>query len=150
MQMSFDFSAAKPIGLTGIGHVNRAQIKDAKRLRGAMSYAAGNFAEDAVARHYCAKGYEVLARRWRGQGGEIDLILGYGSECVFVEVKQSRSFERAAERISRAQLSRIYVAAEEFIGARPLGSLTPTRFEAALVNGTGEIKVLQDLFAFHS
>ena len=150
MQMSFDFSAAKPISLPGIGHVNRAQIKDAKRLRGAMSYAVGNFAEDAVARNYCANGYKVLARRWRGQGGEIDLILGYGPECVFVEVKQSRSFERAVERISRAQLSRIYVAAEEFIGARPLGSLTPTRFEAALVNGIGEIKVLKDLFAFHS
>ena len=38
------------------------------------------------------------------------------------------------------------------MGARradaPIASTT--RFEAALVNGIGEIKVLKDLFAFHS
>ena len=86
------------------------------------------------------------AQRWRGAGGEIDLILRDVNTLVFVEVKKSRSFARAAERISPRQIARILNAAEEFLAGEPAGQLTDIRFDAALVDATGAIEIRQNAF----
>ena len=55
---------------------------------GQLAYHAGNAAEGAVARHYCAKGLEIVAKRWRAAradgGGEIDLIARNGTQIIFI------------------------------------------------------------------
>ncbi|WP_232844988.1 YraN family protein [Paracoccus onubensis] len=103
-------------------------------------------AEDRVASRYNAQGYDILARRWRGRAGEIDLICQIGDCLVFVEVKSSRSHACAGERLSRRQMDRICRAACEFCGDRSAGLLSEMRFDAALVDASGRIDVIENAF----
>ena len=73
-------------------------------MSGSTSYHAGLAAEDQVADFYRRSGCDVTHRRWRGQGGEIDLVARDGDNVVFVEVKKSRDFARAAESLSLRQM----------------------------------------------
>lgn len=116
-------------------------------MSGSISYYAGAAAEDQVARLYDRSGRPVIARRWRGPGGEIDLIARDGAEVIFIEVKQARSHAIAAERLTPRQMERIYASAACFIGGEPGGQNTPVRFDVALVDGTGRIEVLENAFA---
>ncbi|WP_108263158.1 YraN family protein [Mangrovicoccus ximenensis] len=114
-------------------------------MDGATGYHAGLAAEDCVARVYEATGHRVRARRWRGQGGEIDLILEGAGGLVFVEVKKSRSFDRAAERFSDRQMCRIFAAASEFVAGEPLQMDTPMRFDLALVDVHGRTRLVENI-----
>lgn len=114
--------------------------------RGAMAYHAGAAAEGRIAQDYERRGFSVAQHRWRGTSGEIDLIVRDGEALIFIEVKHSRSFERAAQRISAAQQRRIYRCAEEFLSGEPRGSLTEARFDVALVNGRGDTQIIENAF----
>jgi len=116
-------------------------------MSGRRSYHAGLAAESMVEAFYERSGRRICARRWRGSSGEIDLIARDGAEVIFIEVKQSRSHARAAEHLSERQMARIYGAASEFIGDEPAGQLTPVRFDVALVDGRGQIEILENAFA---
>lgn len=111
---------------------------------GRSNYLAGQAAEDAVLRHYEARGLTLAKARWRGKAGEVDLILRDGDTLVLVEVKHSRSFDSAAARLLPKQVQRLMRAAEEFAGGEPKGLLTEMRFDVALVNGQGEVHILEN------
>jgi len=115
-------------------------------MSGTVSYYAGQAAEDIVANAYLRDGYQPKARRWRGPGGEIDLIFEKLGALVFVEVKKSRDFASAAARISERQMQRIYVSASGFLASMPMGQDTESRFDAALVDSTGRVKILENAF----
>lgn len=115
-------------------------------MSGKASYYAGLAAEDIVARDYRARSYDIAARRWRGQSGEIDLITRDGDTVVFVEVKKSKSFGAAAWRLGARQMARICASASEFLAGEPKGQLTDVRFDLALVNGTGAISMIENAF----
>jgi len=114
-------------------------------MSGRVSHLAGLAAEEAVAAHYRGRGMSVGGRRWRGTLGEIDLVLRDGAGLVFVEVKRARDFARAAERLSRRQFERIWATAAEFLAGEPRGQLTEARFDLALVDGAGRVRVLENL-----
>jgi putative endonuclease len=114
--------------------------------RGARAWQQGHHAEIAVQRHYLALGLTLLARRWRGDWGEIDLIFADGAAVVFVEVKSAPTLSAAALRLSARQRDRIFAAAEEFCDGQPRRSLTDRRFELAMVDRTGRIAVRSDVF----
>jgi putative endonuclease len=114
--------------------------------RGRRGYLSGIAAEDSVARHYARKGRVIEARRWRGPGGEIDLIAREGARLVFVEVKASRSFDAAVARLTRRQIARIRRSAEAYCGEAPEGLLTEMRFDLALVDGRGAVHVMENAF----
>ncbi|MGY9047173.1 hypothetical protein P775_24245 [Puniceibacterium antarcticum] len=116
------------------------------RDRGAVSYQAGLSAELRIAQDYERRGYPIACQRWRGRAGEIDLIVRDGDGLIFVEVKKSRTFDRAAERLSRAQMRRIYASAEEYLSTQPLGQLTDVRFDVALVDGQGALRMIENAF----
>lgn len=118
----------------------------ARQHTGSMSFHAGEAAENSVARDYQRRGFKVANRRWRGQGGEIDLIVRDGAALIFVEVKKSRDFARAAQRLSNRQMQRIYASAEEFVGGEPNGALTDVRFDVALVDATGAVRIIENAF----
>jgi len=119
-------------------------IQTARRDRGRTGYRAGLAAEEIVERDYARRGLHLRARRWRGRGGEIDLIVQVGTGLVFVEVKKSRSFDGAALHLTPRQAARILDAAAEFAGGEPLGELTPMRIDIALVNQSGEVRILEN------
>jgi putative endonuclease len=110
-------------------------------------HASGHGAEGVVARHYATRGYHVDRRRWRGLSGEIDLILRRGAEIVFVEVKSAPTLARAAERIGPRQIARILAAAAEFLEGEPARGLTPARVDAALVDRSGRVEILENACA---
>ncbi len=115
-------------------------------MSGAVSYYAGLAAEDQVATDYCRRGFQTCQQRWRGKGGEIDLIARDGDGFIFIEVKKSRDFVRAVERITQRQLQRISNAATEFLGQMPNGLDTPARIDVALVNANGEIQIIENAY----
>lgn len=113
-------------------------------MSGAVSYQAGNAAERQVASHYAGRGMTIAARRWRGQGGEIDLVARDGGALVFIEVKKSRNHARAAERLSMRQIQRLFDAAGEYMATCPAGLDTNARFDIALVDSVGRIEILEN------
>ena len=115
-------------------------------MTGAVGYHAGLAAEAQVARHYQRSGKPIAAERWRGQGGEIDLVARDGEAFVFVEVKKSKTHKRAAERLSARQMRRIYATASEYLGHTPRGQLSEVRFDVALVDAVGRIEVIENAF----
>ena len=116
-------------------------------MSGKTSYLAGLAAEDAVAAEYARRGHAVAARRWRGSGGELDLVLRDGDGLIVVEVKQAPDFDRALGHLTHAQLARIYGAASEFVAGEPMGQLTDIRLDVALVDGAGRIRIHENFWA---
>ena len=107
-----------------------------RRARGQRAYWAGVAAEAAVERTYLARGAQLLQRRWRGKAGEIDLI--------FTEVKAARTHASAAHALRPAQARRLCLAGQEFAAGRPTGQLTPMRFDLAMVDGQGQVVLVQN------
>ncbi|PUB16348.1 YraN family protein [Yoonia sediminilitoris] len=116
-------------------------------MTGQTGYQAGLAAEDIVASDYESRQHSVAARRWRGQSGEIDLVMRDGDAVVFVEVKKSKSFARAATRLGRRQMDRLCAAGSEFLAGEPRGQLTDVRFDLAMVDGSGAVQVIENAFA---
>jgi putative endonuclease len=123
-----------------------SELPTTRHHRGKRSYHAGLAAEEVVARAYRKAGLQILARRWRGTAGEIDLIAQDGDALVFVEVKHSGSFDRALARVTPRQVARLFATAEEYLGTQPCGSLTDVRFDLAVVDGQGFHKVIENAF----
>ncbi|APX23256.1 MAG: hypothetical protein CML50_02500 [Rhodobacteraceae bacterium] len=142
-QLAFDFRAPAP-PIPAVVLRPHEDGRRARQDRGALGYHAGLSAEAQVVQDYERRGYAVLRKRWRGACGEIDLILQDGDALIFVEVKKSRSFDRALARLSQRQIGRLLRAGEEFAGTQPRGSLTDMRFDIALVNASGVIRVMEN------
>ena len=102
----------------------------AKSVQGAVSYHAGRAAELQVSDDYRRRGFDLAHERWRGKA----------------EVKKSKSHDSALQRLNRKQMRRIYRSAEEFIGGEPKGALTDVRFDVALVDQTGDLRILENAF----
>ncbi len=116
----------------------------ARVARGKTAYHAGLAAEDQVSQIYDRSGRPVIARRWRGSIGEIDLIAREGEVLVFIEVKKSSSHALAAEQLSYGQMQRIRATASEFVGGEPKGQATDMRFDVALVDGMGRVEIVEN------
>ncbi|MDM7459701.1 MAG: YraN family protein [Paracoccus sp. (in: a-proteobacteria)] len=117
-----------------------------RQRRGRVAHLAGLMAEDCVRRHYIASGATLLASRWRGQSGEIDLIFRQNDELIFVEVKKAENHALAAKRLSVSQIDKICQTACEFCESLGQDSLTPMRFDVALVDTFGRIDVIANAF----
>jgi len=112
--------------------------------RGRMNYHAGLAAEDIVADRYTQSGQPLLAKRWRGSRGEIDLVAQDGDGVIFIEVKKSKTHARAAARLTHRQMERIYGAGSEFLATQPKGQLTDVRIDVALVDDMGRVDVIEN------
>ncbi|MBT0955900.1 YraN family protein [Alphaproteobacteria bacterium KMM 3653] len=118
----------------------------ARKRGGKLAYLSGLAAEGIAERHYESLGRPVIENRWRGEAGEIDLIAEDGDTVVFIEVKKSKTFDRAAESLSRRQMERIMIAAQEYAGRLAAGLLTEMRFDVALVNAQGDIRIVENAY----
>ncbi len=100
-----------------------------------------------MARLYERERHVIAAHRWRGRyGGEIDLIARDGDTLIFVEVKKSRDHARAAPRLSPRQMQRIRISVEEYLMRHPAPANInrEVRFDLALVDGQGQIRILEN------
>lgn len=118
-----------------------------RQSRGKTAFHAGLAAEDQVSQLYDRSGRRIIARRWRGSIGEIDLIAREGDVVVFIEVKKSSTHAQAAEHLTFRQQQRIMATASEFVGSEPKGQLTDMRFDVALVDAMGRIEIIENALA---
>lgn len=128
---------------------NGGRRNSERQWRGAVAFARGRMGEETVIATYADLGYRLLAQRWRGRAGEIDLIFRGVDGIVFVEVKAASTHDVAAMRLSRRQMDRICLSACEFIADLPGGQLTEMRFDAALVDDLGRVEILQAAFGMN-
>ena len=82
-------------------------------------YRRGRLSEWVAAAALMAKGYRILARRWRTPHGEIDLIAVRGQRLAFVEVKRRATRLEAEAAITPRQAARIARAAEFWVSRNP-------------------------------
>jgi putative endonuclease len=98
-----------------------------------VAFRFGLSAESRAAAFLVAKGYRILARRFRTPLGEIDIVARRRSVLVFVEVKARDNFDEAAEAIGKRQQTRIIGAAQLWLVAHPEDAMRDMRFDAILV-----------------
>jgi len=98
-----------------------------------VAFRLGLSAESRAAAYLIAKGYRILARRFRSPVGEIDIVARRRSVLIFVEVKARAKLDDAAEAVIVPQRRRIIAAAEVWLAAHPDDTNSDMRFDAVLV-----------------
>lgn len=88
------------------------------------AWALGHGAEEAVGRLLESHGWEVLERRWRGEAGEVDLVVRCPAtnRVRFVEVKARPPEDPVGlEAVDARKLGRLRAAGEEWLAQHPSG-----------------------------
>ncbi|RZN33067.1 YraN family protein [Bradyrhizobium sp. Leo121] len=97
------------------------------------AFRTGLSAESRAAAYLMAKGYRILAKRFRTPYGEIDLVVRKRNLLAFVEVKARASFDEAAYAVTPRQQQRIIAAAQAWLMAHPEHAEFDMRFDAMLI-----------------
>ena len=97
------------------------------------AFRTGLSAEGRAAALLMAKGYRILARRFRTPYGEIDLVARRCNLVAFVEVKARASLDEAAFAVTPRQKARIIDAAQAWLAAHPEHAEFELRFDAMLI-----------------
>jgi putative endonuclease len=111
----------------------RAAPLQAPRPERQIAFRTGISAESRAAAFLIAKGFRILARRWRSPVGEIDIIARRRSLLIFVEVKARDRLDDAAWSVTDRQRLRIVAAAEAWLARYPDDRIRDMRFDAVLV-----------------
>jgi len=96
-----------------------------------IAFRLGLSAESRAAAYLVAKGYRIVARRWRSPVGEVDIVARRRQVLVFVEVKARARLDDAAESVTERQQHRI--AASAWLAEHPDDMNSNIRFDAVLV-----------------
>ena len=97
--------------------------------------AIGVYGERCAVRHLVAAGLRVVARNWRSEQGEIDIIAYDEDVLVFCEVKTRRSdaFGSPAEAVVPAKARRLRRLAAQWLAEHP-GPPREVRFDVVEVH----------------
>jgi len=97
------------------------------------AFRLGISAESRAALFLIAKGYRILARRFKTPLGEIDIVARRRRALVFVEVKARDSADDAAESVTARGKQRIIAAAELWLARNPADAQSEIRFDVVLM-----------------
>lgn len=97
------------------------------------AYRKGHVAEWIAALALLAKGYRIVARRYRTKLGEIDLIARRGSLIAIVEVKARPSLAEAMDAVGITAQKRIDAAADLWLARQPDYAELSIRFDLVAV-----------------
>jgi putative endonuclease len=111
---------------------SKVSAKSASPARVA-AFRMGLSAESRAAALLMAKGYRILAKRFKTPHGEIDLVAKKRNLLVFVEVKARASLDDAAYAVTPRQQARIIDAAQGWLMAHPEHAEFDLRFDAILI-----------------
>jgi putative endonuclease len=98
-----------------------------------QAFQLGLSAESRAAALLIAKGFRILARRFKSPVGEIDIVARRRQLLVFVEVKARADLDEAAFAVTPRQRARIAAAAEAWLAAHGDSGFRDIRFDAILV-----------------
>jgi len=90
-----------------------------RQALGGRSHREGHGAEWVAAGWLMLKGYQILAFRLKGRGGEIDILARRGRTLAVVEVKRRRTIETAILALGPEQHRRLAVAGAAVARSRP-------------------------------
>jgi len=97
------------------------------------AFRTGLSAESRAAAYLMAKGYRILAKRFRTPHGEIDLVAKRWNLLAFVEVKARATLDDAALAVTPRQQARIVDAAQAWLVMHPEHADFELRFDAILI-----------------
>lgn len=97
------------------------------------AFQTGLSAESKASAYLIAKGYRILARRFRTPYGEIDIVARRRGLLVFVEVKARASLDDAAYSVTAHQQQRIIAAAQSWLMTHPEHADFDMRFDVVLI-----------------
>lgn len=123
-------------------------VKTTRQRRGTIAYETGHLAEEAALQAYLARGARLLHQRYRVRQGEIDLIFWLDEQIVFCEVKSRRTIDEAAHSITPRQWQRLEQAANSYMVEHNVGATTDIRFDAVLLDRTGQMQVVENAHLF--
>ena len=106
----------------------------------------GDYGEALARRVYEQAGYEILAQNWRGNAGEIDLVLTR-DDCVVVCEVKTRATERygvPAEAVDWRKQRRLRTLAAEFLRENK-PSCRSVRFDVVSIVG-GRLHIIEEAF----
>ena len=105
--------------------------------------AMGKSGEDLAVAELERRGYAILARRYRTDRGEIDIVAQDGETLVFVEVKAraTAEFGTAAEAVTRRKQLQVIAMARVYLTFERLEDV-PCRFDVVAIDGIGEQAVV--------
>jgi putative endonuclease len=111
----------------------RSDDRGAPRPERVAAFRVGLSAESRAAALLVAKGYRIVARRFRSPVGEVDIVARRGRLLVFVEVKARARLDDAAEAVLPRQQRRIAAAAAAWLSEHPDDGESHIRFDVMLV-----------------
>jgi putative endonuclease len=97
------------------------------------AFRTGLSAESRAAAFLMAKGYRILAKRFRTPYGEIDIVARRRNLVAFIEVKARAKLDDAAYAVTTRQQARIIEAAQAWLMAHPEHADFELRFDAVLI-----------------
>lgn len=97
------------------------------------AFHTGLSAESRAAIYLMAKGYRILAKRFRTPHGEIDIVAKRRNLLAFVEVKARATLDEAAFAVTPRQQARIIDAAQAWLMTHPEHADFELRFDAMLI-----------------
>ena len=112
----------------------------------------GESGENLAVSELTAKGYAVVARRYRTRYGEIDIIANDGETLVFVEVrrKSGEGYGAAVESITPEKRRRVIRMAVEYLARHDQYDKCPVRFDVVAIDdqpdGTPRITLIRAAF----
>jgi putative endonuclease len=112
---------------------DRAQPEKEASPERVAAFNTGLSAESRAAALLMAKGYRILAKRFRTPHGEIDLVAKRRNLVAFVEVKARATLDDAAFAVTPRQQARIINAAQAWLAAHPEYAEFELRFDAILI-----------------
>ena len=79
----------------------------------------GRRGEDLAAQHLIAQGYEIVARNWRCEVGELDIVARDGGclACIEVRTRREQGLGSPEESITPAKQARLIALAEAYVQA---------------------------------
>ena len=90
-----------------------------RQALGGRSHRKGHAAEWIAVAWLMLKGYQILAFRLKGRGGEIDILAKRGGTLAVVEVKRRRTLEAAILSLGPDQHARLSAAGQAVARGRP-------------------------------
>ena len=97
------------------------------------AFRTGLSAEARAAAYLMAKGYRILAKRFRSPYGEIDIVARKRNLLAFIEVKARARLDDAAYAVTARQQARIIDTAQAWLMAHPEHAEFELRFDAMLI-----------------
>jgi putative endonuclease len=112
----------------------------------------GRWAEKQAERFLKKEGFKILARNFRAQRGELDIVALDSDEVVFVEVKAVRDCDAEPQRKVDAHKRKCLAAAARFFIMKHHMTDRPARFDIITIklDGAGQKQIEHEPNAFQA